>query len=1642
MAVSTLADHLAALGWSSSVAVPADLHRLLAALEATWPAGPGTTNAQVATACALPGFATLSLDPGTTVLVTLSQPAGHGFRADIALDGAGITLPGLTSGTPQSAGAQTWVQPTGTPVRAAVNAVVRVEGAPGELAGMSLLTNGPATITPAHMLLPGESFGLHLPTGITLSAAGLSISDAQLFLPRAVPYVGGATVPFDLSIGTPTGVDGRAEVDIAAVDGRPRLRGAVEWHDAAAASLADCVPTLVDVSAEFAIHGTTTPTLGNISPVTVSAGDPLRLRARFARDPHATGQPQRFDVAVLGEERDGLLRVDDRVFATAAAFASALLADTDASSAPSGDSSSARLDQLLVVAAALSHFCTSGKVVVHGVSAEGTADSGKLVLEVDYSVDIALSSFGFAGLTIGMSAPMRVRHRAVRLEIDPAAAGLAKFHLSYARARMDVEDPGRWVVPGAPFEVTGNRAGHGSTWFEVDLRFTVDLGPVKVSGATVRATFDGATPTVSLRGLDAALDIPGVISGTGGLELTGSGFAAALAVKVVPLNLDASAFLDTTAAGTKIVIVIGVDLPGAIPLGPTGLGLYSVGGMFGFNARPTPPGPGQDPVEYRLGWTTSMTEFNPGDLMFGLAAVVGTLPDMGTTFSAAARILLTVPDLAFQAGLRATFLSERVRLSTADTPLGSGAITGVLVCDARGVLIGLRGTYDLSPLLLVTVPVDAVFPAGSDPWYIHIGSDGANQRKPGPVQAKVLPDLLDLGAEAYLMVRSAGIADVGGQSDFDLNGFSVAFGAGFRAVYGAGLIWLELAADAQFGIGTAPLVVRGRGSLAGALHLGPVSVGASAKIDAQVGPGSTRWAKFRVCGEVDLFFFELSGCVDITIGAEDLGVPPPDRWPLPEMALCDHAYRQTADAVAGGAAPADVPCVWPDAIPLLKFPVLPGPAGFASTQFAGALLAGSAWQSTNPAVATSTGRTGADDLSYEFALTGLRLLKADGTEVAGELDAAWQTPKLASGAAAGGMSGELALLTWQTALWTARLADGGTSRPVDPLDEIAHGCQADPRAQSGWALGVGATALGERWRMPPEGSPSDALASRFWVDVEARHRERPLHPPLADVSPGLGYLPGGAVVFPAPLRAGPRTFAGALAVPALVGPSAWEPDLGGVRTTLTVVSDRIAPELLVVRVDDQHIDEIKPSGGGQWHPAEAVPGGDGTTVLVFRCEAATPTDLVSMEYSVGARLAVLGLSGVSDSAVAAAQAAAAAAQAATATKAMVLGKSKAARRTLLEPGTTYAVEVTLSCQGKRTRDGTVVGQANFGPETVRHWFRTAPVPDDEPPVATLVARMRTHDRFDVSYLERYLLGYAPIDRAAHFFPDDPIGAHFAVDHVSALAAKYDRKVTLALRRTDLPPGSGSAELVLLPAVWAALAAEAKGMSAIDDRLRDLDARDLIRCPVPHLGSTFGAPAVLEPSASYDLAVQVPPTGEPHGPALTGVAFRTSRYRNPRDQLADLGFSAGGMAGGLPVTVPAALTGGEDGDAAFAALFGQLGLTPWQHPPRGRGSLLWSRDGGPWLLAGVLLESPEPLERAGRMRLGALECMGVPFDVVQRNAASTSVLYLTRTPVRPRRRRFGFVWRDPSLSLAVAEHGTSFTVRAAVPTAPAFAEELP
>jgi hypothetical protein len=173
------------------------------------------------------------------------------------------------------------------------------------------------------------------------------------------------------------------------------------------------------------------------------------------------------------------------------------------------------------------------------------------------------------------------------------------------------------------------------------------------------------------------------------------------------------------------------------------------------------------------------------------------------------------------------------------------------------------------------------------------------------------------------------------------------------------------------------------------------------------------------------------------------------------------------------------------------------------------------------------------------------------------------------------------------------------------------------------------------------------------------------------------------------------------------------------------------------------------------------------------------------------------------------------------------------------------------------------------------------------------------------------------------------------------------------------------------------------------------------------------PGTLAPRAWYQAYVEFDKDKKAVG-RLDGVTFQTSRWRNPAEMLAGLGFTAAtqpGTASGdieiksLPAFDPAVVT---DQDAAFEAALDKLGLDGWPIAGEPRTSIIWLRKddtaGPAWLCAGVLIESPEPIHRPDRAEVAGLRIgMGashLEFDIHRRDRAGTRLLYLTTRPFKP------------------------------------------
>jgi hypothetical protein len=1652
--IGSVLDILRAQGGLASAVLPPALEELLGALDDQ---GGNPPVAKLTKTVPLFGMPVLALDVNQTVRFEVAVPGAGGEAFVVSLQ-ENPADPGLlrfadrdvpflrpaivkNDGTP---GGAEWLELNAAPAHEGVHlsgdVAVRVTAAPGGFAGLEF---GPPAAGPQIVHLTADPPAILLgETGFGLDLSGVYLDDdanvappkpidaenqpipspsdddawkgvalhARLFLPPTVPYFGRKPIAAAVALGRPAGAFGRVDVKLPKEEHRPGpITGTVEWNDPTAQGLFDLVPTAVELSFDWTTDGTKLPAGGHT--LELAPGGVIRFTARFARSPG--GGDALFQVTAAAAGGGSLLDVhavpgDVAALATvgAAALPVAVVADDPTSTVEGGLVFQSLLGALAKGAAAVA-FGHSGHVSVHRVSLEAAAagqSAGRIRLRMDYSVSLQVDTVDLGGFTVGMdpNRPIRARFEGVVVEIDPNKPGADAFCVSFTEARPEIEDPGGWIFNGPGLQVVGTRAGRGSLWFDIDLVFALDLGPVKVEGATVRVVVGpGGSLSGEFRGMTVALDISEVISGRGTLHLLPGGFDARLDASILLLDLNVDGYL--AKQDDLLLIQLESDLPGPVPLAATGLALFAVGGVFGINTRALPAPPGTDPIAYQLGWTPRLTPppakiaASPGGMLFGLNGTVGTAPDLGFTFKGNMGLVIGAPDFFLRFGLDGKLFA------------GVAQAQGVIASDADGLTVGVHGHASLgdSPLTLfeVEIPFGAYYPYGSDAWYVHLGTDK------DPIRATVLPDLFSVGASAFVMIHGHDLQlNFAGRPPMSFGGFSVGFGFAFEEKLGGSVVYLELHASAVVGIGTNPLITRGHGNLGGSLHLGPVSVGADADVDFQVGPTDVLWAKFDVCGSVDLFFFSLSACITFSIGVLPAAeVPDPGKL-LVDVNLSDHLYRLQG-AAATGADPA--PVVWPDVIPIVSFEVGPQPA-----------LAGGPFHDRLTSTNAGSGSTGTSELKYTWKLTTLDLVEitpGGDVPVAGQLDARWQIPR--DGSSASNLTGtrELALLTWDSAVWSARLAHGGVGVPHDPVAAQASSCTVQVAAAPGWALGFGAAPDGASWILLPDPAGGPPNQSVVHATVTPMWDGFPLTDAVgASLRPPGRLLPWRSVPLEEPFEAPERTFDGELRV--LAVNALQESGKATVylerkqEIRIAVNGDWLADSRLWLRIGNPENlhgvttpDPNDPGGQVDWEHKEPVQLPDGSYAIEYALTGLPDCDRLTIWATLTDQVGILGLAGVTVGAVSAAQAAndATAAQSATNTD-LAQEPDPAHLRDLLEPATEYAIDIGVTADGSRVQpDGTVLARKTFDEQRVRYRFKTA---DEAALVVGGAGYLKTiyalWDRFDVSQLERYLGAYWPPDRVENWLCDDETQrADFLAGHVEALAEKYGRTLLLVSERTDVPPAvSGDGPLA---AVWTALVAAGILPLSHQNLVVAVLAGD---CPQPTHGASLRGKRALEPQAEYELFLSIPhqvaPSEHPdwHGaPRLPGVRFRTSRYRNATELLADLSFTAAGNEspdGDLEVEA-GPVTGQGSQDSAFERALVDLGLATWSPPGSGRTSVLWTKDG---LCRGLLLEAPEPIVRilpggSPRIQLSAVKAGGHDFDLAASTAQRTRLLYLS-APFQP------------------------------------------
>lgn len=893
--------------------------------------------------------------------------------------------------------------------------------------------------------------------------------------------------------------------------GRPqyRVRIEVEWNDPAARGLGDAVPIRAEAIVQW--PGTAVRLPGNRTaeltrPDDAPPGTPpvWTLRGRWAHDAAAGSDDFTLSIDVTGTPT-GIAQITDRTLAASLGLAPAVVGAADN---PHGGDAALVGALIAALGAAAGTLLRDGsKTVVTGITIDhlerGPSGSGSRTrLTVDYTVSLSVDVAG-AGLPLHVSTrpdkPMKLRYKGVGVEVDTAAADWWDgVGLVVNQSVPEVVDPGSWQL-GAPLDdllrVTGARSGAQSSWLEVDLALSLDLGVVTLSNATVRVVFGpSGIQGVELRGLRAGVNIPATLVGEGALDVSDHVIHAGLQVDLIPLKIGVLADLAMGDQG-HVELTVGVRFPAPIPFANSGLGLFGVIGRFVSNGRRAVDAGNPDPVERELGWLAKpYPKYTPqaGQYALGLGAVIGTAPDLGFTFHALGMLTVEFPRPAVILGVIADIMRETAPVPSDVVPRpGYGlSIIGLVVIDEHAVTIALRGHYEIPGVLVLDVPVAAWFPySPPTDFFVHVGTDGQPGRAGAPVTLTLLPDVLDVRVWAFVLVHGNGLSPgLQGNADFVFGGFAVGFGAGWEIDWSAGPIRLTASATVLAGFGTDPLFLAAGIWVRGELDLVVLSVSARGELTLKT-DGHRTDLHGEFCGEVDCFFFSISGCVSIDVTAT-LGPTPTPKSPVAGADLVARRGHATDKAARPGE---QVPVVWTDTVPVIHFAHTVA-VGVSAGDFAvGQPMPGPVW-------------SGSRDVQYAFRLTGVRLEPQSGPPLsppAGtQFDSVWWWPGVRDPAkppwlsASGSEPRDLALLSWQP--WTGLLPltepDGSPGDPgpvvgdvCDPVRTVETVCVT---GESGRPAGAGQALLSQDPADPPGPDGPQRLRLRQpgdapWVDLVA-----------------------------------------------------------------------------------------------------------------------------------------------------------------------------------------------------------------------------------------------------------------------------------------------------------------------------------------------------------------------------------------------------------------------------------------------------------------------------------------------------------------------------------------------------------------------------
>lgn len=397
----------------------------------------------------------------------------------------------------------------------------------------------------------------------------------------------------------------------------------------------------------------------------------------------------------------------------------------------------------------------------------------------------------FEGGSFVIKKAFKLKVGPVNLEVSQIAFG------AYTKQLNGIERKYRFF--GFDGMINAGNAGINATGNGIKYYFTVDSNDTD-------KPFDSFT---SIDGIGIDLTIPGNVDKdkaafilNGYLRMSnpdpaivgsnaGSEYIGSISFSMPKLRLSGSAAMRLKPSVPSFIVDIGMELPGPIPLGATGLGIYGFRGIIGRHyiaskSATTPPLPdtaswweyykAKSNITHREGIELDKFADKPG-YSVGAGVSIATSFDKGFTFSTKLFLYLGLPNLFLLQG-QAGILRSRIGLNKDVDPPFSAliAIDDKSFISSLGVNYRLPegGSFDGAIFSLSGKLELAFFFNNASGWYLNVGKDQPEGER---IKARILT--LFQGY-AYLMISSRGIrAGAGARFDYklDLKVLKIGFGA-------------------------------------------------------------------------------------------------------------------------------------------------------------------------------------------------------------------------------------------------------------------------------------------------------------------------------------------------------------------------------------------------------------------------------------------------------------------------------------------------------------------------------------------------------------------------------------------------------------------------------------------------------------------------------------------------------------------------------------------------------------------------------------------------------------------------------------------------------------------------------------------------